>query len=298
MIKMIVRGQQLDLFKEEVFALSKAVSKLGEFDLRHGDVSVNFSVPATAKNVSVFGNLFNLNNFNKTAFNRFDGVLKEGESVLSTGYFQVLSINPSLAKIELRFYGGNTDWFDLINKRDINGTYLNTEIGTNKKTYSLQNLNHTFDASTVRDSHDNDDGYFYFPVDNGNNSDKNNNTIDITDFQLGIFQHTIVKNIFDSIGIKLKGTLLNDPLYYNTLINSPSDLSQFDEQNTIKRFTPKTQHLQGLSGLNLPVPIVFDEKDFDYLFLLFLTKKISIHNGTELFSLVNLTLQKLPFLAR
>ena len=121
MINLFVRGEQLDLFKSEVFAVSKAVSKLGEFNLRHGDVSINFSIPATSKNNTIFKNISDLNNFNKNAFKRFEGYLKEDESIISSGFFQVLKIDPYNLKIEVRFYGGNSDWFDLIKQRDING---------------------------------------------------------------------------------------------------------------------------------------------------------------------------------
>ena len=263
MIKLFVQGVQLDLFKSEIFAVSKAVSKLGEFNLRHGDVSINFNVPSTAKNVATFGNISDLNNFNKNAFRRFDGELIEDESIISSGYFQVLKINPAEAKIEIRFYGGNSDWFDLIKKRDINGTYRNEEIGTNRKSYNLQYLNHKFEPAPIKSSWDNEDGYFYFPVDNGKNTTKANNTLDITDFQVGVFQHTIVKHIFDSIGIKLNGTLLNDPLYYNTLVNRPVNVSDFDRQNNEKRFRPPVQPLVGIGGANVPTPLIFNENDFD-----------------------------------
>ena len=41
MIQLIVQGEELDLFKDEVFAISKSVSKVGQFDLRFGDVSIS-----------------------------------------------------------------------------------------------------------------------------------------------------------------------------------------------------------------------------------------------------------------
>ena len=112
MIKLIVEGEQLDLFKNEVFAISKAVSKIGDINLRHGDVSINFKVPATAKNNQIFRYLYNLNNNNLGAFKRFEGVVLDGQSVVSVGYYQVLKTKPLKKEIELRFYGGNSDWFD------------------------------------------------------------------------------------------------------------------------------------------------------------------------------------------
>ena len=75
MIRLVVEGEELDLFKDEVFAISKAVSKIGDLNLRNGDVSINFKVPATAKNNEIFRYLYNLNNNNLGAFKRFDGVV-------------------------------------------------------------------------------------------------------------------------------------------------------------------------------------------------------------------------------
>ena len=161
MIQMIINGQTLDLFKNEVFALSKAISKLGEFDLRHGDVSIKYKLPITNKNASILGYVTNLNNYNKSVFNRLEGELRQDESILSSGYFQVLKINPRKS-IEIRFYGGNSDWFDLINDRDINKTYENVLGNPNLKSYDLSFLNHSFTDENIVSSWDKENGYFYF----------------------------------------------------------------------------------------------------------------------------------------
>ena len=232
---MIINGQALDLFKNEVFALSKAISKLGEFDLRHGDVSIKYKLPITNKNAAILGYVTNLNNQNKAVFKRLEGELRQDESILSSGFFQVLKINPRKS-IEVRFYGGNSEWFDLINDRDININYQNTSGNPNLKSYDLSYLNHVFEKSVIVSSWEKDEDYFYFPTDNGKNYDKATNVFDVTDFQCGIFQHTIVENIFNSIGVKVEGSLFNDPLYYNTLLNQPLDLEQYADTNNQKSF--------------------------------------------------------------
>jgi len=261
MIKLIVEGQQLDLFKDEVFAISKSIAKIGNLNLRHGDVSINFKVPATAKNNLIFRYISNLNNNNIGAFKRFEGVVLDGQSVISRGYYQVLKTKPLDKEIELRFYGGNSDWFDLIKDRSINKTYLNESNNPNSNSYDLDYLNHSFTEDNIVSSWDNSDGYVYFPVDNAKNSLKNNNAFERDDFQLGIFQHTIVENIFNSINIKLKGNLFNDPLYYNTLLNLPKDISSFDLLNNAKRFT----NVSGNQISKSPDynPIIFNKSDYD-----------------------------------
>ncbi len=186
MIKLIVQGQQLDLFKDEVFAISKAVSKIGEINLRHGDVSVSFKVPATAKNNEIFRYLYNLNNNNLGAFKRFEGTVLDGQSVVSVGYYQVLKTSPLKKEISLRFYGGNSDWFDLIKDRSINKTYINQSNNPNENSYDLSYMDHTFAEESIKDSWSNTQDYKYFPIDNGSNSEKANNEFTINDFQLGV----------------------------------------------------------------------------------------------------------------
>ena len=260
MINLFVRGEQLDLFKSEVFAVSKAVSKLGEFNLRHGDVSINFSIPATSKNNTIFKNISDLNNFNKNAFKRFEGYLKEDESIISSGFFQVLKIDPYNSKIEVRFYGGNSDWFDLIKQRDINGTYQLEEPNPNAKSYDLRYLNHIFNSDSIVNSWNNDGGYFYFPVDNVKNKSKGGVDFVNEDFQVGVFQHTIFKEIFDSIGVTTKGTLFNDPLYWNTLVNNPSDLSEFANIDSKKEFNTNGSYFISPTSYE-PIRFNFNDND-------------------------------------
>lgn len=260
MIKLIVEGQQLDLFKNEVFAITKAVAKIGDINLRHGDVSVNFKVPATAKNNLIFRYIANLNNNNLGAFQRFEGVVLDGQSVVSTGYYQVLKTKPLKKEIELRFYGGNSDWFDLIKDRSINKTYPNTSNNPNSNSYDLSFLNHNYDTQSIVNSWDNLDGYTYFPIDNGANSNKGNNIFENSDFQVGVFTHTIMENILSSVNIKLAGNILNDPLYYNTLVNLPSDLDDFKSLNNSKSYRQASGTPIEKDNYN---PIIFDLNDQD-----------------------------------
>tara|TARA_R110001632_G_scaffold27493_1_gene73744 strand:+ start:5942 stop:8053 length:2112 start_codon:yes stop_codon:yes gene_type:complete len=260
MIKLIVEGQQLDLFKNEVFAISKSIAKIGDINLRHGDVSINFKVPATAKNNLIFRYISNLNNNNIGAFKRFEGVVLDGQSVISRGYYQVLKTKPLDKEIELRFYGGNSDWFDLIKDRSINKTYINESNNPNSNSYDLDYLNHAFTTDNIVSSWDNSEGYVYFPVDDSSNSTKADNVFVKNDFQLGVFQHTIIENMFNSINIKLKGNLFNDPLYYNTLLNLPTNIAQYEGGNSVKYF--KTGGNIIADKVNY-IPISFPQNNYD-----------------------------------
>ena len=260
MIQLIVQGEELDLFKDEVFAISKSVSKVGQFDLRFGDVSISFNVPLTAKNNKVFRYISNLNNNNIGAFKRFEGEIREDDAILSRGFFQVLSTNYNKKEIKIRFLGGNSDWFDLIKDRFINENYEKTTGNPNSTSYSLNYLNHKFQRSSITASRNNEDGYFYFICDTGIDENKNDNVVTLKDFQLGVYEHTIFSNIFESVGIKIKGSMFNDPLYKSTIVNKPSDFSSFEGQNNFKRFT----NTQGRNiSKDTYEPIYFDKSDTD-----------------------------------
>ena len=162
MIQLIVQGEELDLFKNEEFAISKAVSKVGQFDLRFGDVSIGFNVPLTAKNNRIFRYISNLNNKNIGAFKRFEGEIREDDAILSKGFYQVFTSNQNKKQIKIRFLGGNSDWFDLIKDRFINDNYPKTIGNPNSTSYSLNYLNHKFERLSITNSRDNTEGYFYF----------------------------------------------------------------------------------------------------------------------------------------
>ena len=255
MIQLIVQGEELDLFKSEVFAISKAVSKVGQFDLRFGDVSISFSVPSTSKNNRIFRYLSNLNNQNLGAFKRFEGEIREDDAVLSAGYYQVLSVNENKKSFKVRFLGGNSDWFDLIKDRFINVEYPKEVGNPNSTSYSLGYLNHKLEESVIVNSKDNEDGYFYFLADTGLDSDRVDNTVFLKDFSVGVYEHTILSNIFNSVGIKTEGNIFNDPLYYNTIITASKDLSSFSRQNDNKRFRSKQ---------NETVPSIITDTDTDF----------------------------------
>ena len=113
MIKYKIGNEYLDQFdKDSSFAISKAISKVGEINLRHGDRSTGFKVPLTSKNTKLLNYITILNSSTTNdSFKKIIGQLVEEETVISEGYFQVTKYNPYKKEVDLRFYGGNTDWF-------------------------------------------------------------------------------------------------------------------------------------------------------------------------------------------
>lgn len=224
MIKYKVEGEYLDQFDKAEFAVTKAISKIGEIDLRHGDRSTNFKVPLTANNAKILRYTPNLNNYNSiNNFARYNGQLIQDDAVISDGYFQVTKFNPSTKEVEMRFYGGNSDWFDLLKDRYINVEYKSSEGFENP--YYLDFLQHDYTADNIINSWNNTDNYFYYLHDNGQNSSQTITTnTNRSDWNIGYFKHTILTNIFNSVGINTKGSLFNDVEFRNEVISGSSSI--------------------------------------------------------------------------
>ena len=224
MIKYKVNGEYLDQFKLENFAISKAISKIGEIDLRHGDRSTSFDVPLTANNIKILRYTPELNNYTTVNnFDAYDGQLIEDDAVISDGYYQVVKFSPTTKKASLRFYGGNSAWYALLKDRFINEEVLPSSGSQN--VYSLSDSNHSYSESNIAGSWNLDRPYFYFLRDSGRNSTKEITTnTDRLDWGLSYRQDYLLQKIFSSVDVNVKGDLFNDPSYYTDVITSDKDI--------------------------------------------------------------------------
>jgi len=228
MIKYRINGEYLDLFLDlKDFAITKQISKIGEINSRHGDFSTSFKVPLTANNSRILRYTPELNNnTNEGQFKRYNGQLIKDESVISDGYFQVMKFSPTKKEIQMRFFGGNSDWFDLLKDR-----YINEEVRTQDSPYpyNLDELQHEYNFANVTNSFTNTEGYIYFPFynsrDNIQGKTKGTTTIDV--FNVGIYSKHIFEKIFDSVDIKLEGTLFNDSQFPREVIPATKSLEPY-----------------------------------------------------------------------
>ena len=223
MIQYRINGEYLDLFTgNKDFAITKQISNIGEIDSRHGDYSTSFTVPMTANNVRILRYTPELNNSSDVnQFRRYNGQLVEDEAVISDGYYQVVSFSPSKKEAKLKFFGGNSDWFDLLKDR-----YINIEVKTGEFPYLLTDFQHDFTSTNVVGSWDYSKPYYYFFRDNGRNSfstNKQNNIDYQEDFSAAFLEKKLFNRIFDSVGIKTQGTLFNDISFDQTIIASTND---------------------------------------------------------------------------
>ena len=224
MIRYKLDGEFLDQFDKEDFAVTKQISKIGEINLRHGDFSTSFKVPLTTNNTRILRYTTQLNNASNTNnFDKYEGTLESANGVIiSRGYYQVTGFSPTSREASIRFFGGNTEWFDLLKDRYIN---------ENAQGYNLSDFQVGYNADRVVESWDETFPYFFFLLDNGKNSlDPINapgvggagETSNINQYGISYFEHRVFKKIFDSVGITLTGNLFNSPNYYKGLIAAKS----------------------------------------------------------------------------
>ena len=222
MIKYRINGEYLDLFSDlKDFAITKQISKIGEINSRHGDFSTAFKVPLTANNARILRYTSELNNnTNEGQFKRYNGQLIEDEAVISDGYYQVTKFSPTKKEVEVKFFGGNTDWFDLLKNR-----YINIEVTNDENPYYLTDFQHEFTSANVAASWDFSKPYYYFFRDNGRNTYQTKGTLlDYQeDFSVSFLEKSLFNRIFDSVGVKTQGTLFNDVSFNKTIVASVND---------------------------------------------------------------------------
>ena len=245
MINLLIKGTALQTDRNTRFAVSKSSAKIGELDSRHGDLSVSFTVPLTGFNADLLGGANELLQVGKSSvYTKQLGTVEEEGSLISSGYYQVEKIEPigKSPQIYLRFLGGNAQWFSDIKSKSI------LEL-------DFSDLNHAYDLDTVTGSFGNTEGFKYFFRYDGRNQDKATNLMNISDFNLAIFEKTIVDKIFEESNVKYNGSILRTPQYYSELIPIVRDMSQFESSNITYKFNGVSQLIEANDD---PVEMTFD----------------------------------------
>lgn len=173
-----------------------------------GDFSYSFELPKTSKNLKVLGNPFP-DVADKRIYQEINcDLLDNNGLVLYKGILRVERINKA---IQCSFFSGNYNWIRLLSGllTDMDLSDLDTE---------LTNTN-------IINSWQNTDGIILPLIDTGTLVTRSYKSLLADDFTGCIFLKTLFKRIFQSVGIKINGELLNDP-EYNTIIVSRNNKDQ------------------------------------------------------------------------
>lgn len=221
MVELLVNGQSLDLFQEEIISITKASSDIANINTSDGSYSNKFDVPSTARNASIFG-YANISNFAgefKPTKSNNARITVDGMTV-DIGVVQVEQYNNLDNSFSLSFFGGNVDWMDQVGDKNLIDL-------------DFSDLDHEYTKANISSSFLNKSGYIYPFLNYGRLHAETGNSTSIYDWRGALYFHTIVERIFSDIDWKVKGSLLSDPFYLNTVLLNTTDYPELGEDVTL-----------------------------------------------------------------
>jgi hypothetical protein len=214
-VQLFVNGFQVEIKGDEIIAVDYAIASIGNFETRNSYRSANFSVAKTANNRRIFESAEIVQNQTTIPYRRLDCRVFQDGIDMQIRFCDIESIDDNY---NLRLYGGNADFFDLIKKplNEIDFSY-----------------NHIFDLSTVVASRTNTEGYIYPIIDY--HTDAPNTSIPFTNYDVryifpSLFIDTLLEKICDNAGY----TLINElpqtiPIYNDADLILPLTNNQYNE---------------------------------------------------------------------
>jgi hypothetical protein len=202
-VELYILDQLVELEGTENISTDYAIAEIGNFSTRKGFRSINFDLPITANNKAILENAELINNSTTRPYRRLkarvnvDGIDQN---------IRFCDIESSQDTYNVRLYGGNANFFDIIKSKLINSLEY------------LISLAHPQTLTEVYDSRQYNDGYIYplidWHADSPNNIMSNDSkTFDIRYTFPSLFVNEIIENICLDAGYSLSNNLLNDLNY-------------------------------------------------------------------------------------
>lgn len=203
-----VNGEYLD-FDDDI-EIEEQIKLFEEIDTSNGDYSYSFSLSKTNFNLKILGIPYP--DTRKTIYTDVlcDIIDNTGQKQ-KTGTLRVERIN---ANIECSFFGGNNNWFSLL---------VNPLSSLPLHKYDVERT-----AANVQASWTKNYGLVFPLVDSGVLSQRVYASTVPEDYTPFIYVKTLFKEIFNSVGIKLTGDLLQDQLYQKLTMGCANKSSEDD----------------------------------------------------------------------
>jgi hypothetical protein len=206
MIKVLIKGQQVDLMGGEEIATTHAVSDIGDINNRNGIYSNTFALPKTTNNDAIFDNCRVHNSASRLPYLLLECTVIDS-GVEFNGFARLESVGD---EYELYFLSGNADFY-----KAIEGKMLSD--------LNLSDLNHVWNRATIAASFLKNEGYTYPLIDYSADSPNtyiDNDSIYIDSRQLlpGVYLKTLVDRIISEAGFTKEGAIFNMPLYNQLVI--------------------------------------------------------------------------------
>jgi len=209
-----INGEFLDFIGDiDVDRKAKLFEDIATTD---GDVSFQFDIPDTANNKRIL-NFPYPDVSSKTVYQKTDcELLSDQGDVINRGYIR---IERKVGRnFMCSFFGGNTLWFQML-------TGIMTDV-------DLSQYNVDQNETTIQASWGNDSGIVFPLIDSGALSTRSYPNLLVEDFSPGIYLKDVMRKTFLSVGIKINGELLNDPLYNSiVLFSNTRNKEQIDNRS-------------------------------------------------------------------
>ena len=206
-MRLFILGQEIELKDIGRMAQTKQVNDIARLDNRQTNLTNDFSVPKTAKNIRTFQDLGLVGNNSNVPYQKNDAMLfdDEGLCLINNGW----GILTETAKdFKVKVYDGNIDFYKAIENKTL------TEIG-------ISGLNHLKNLTSVINSFSNDLPYMYIIADYNGKNVFTGADINI-DYQLPSARISYIwDRVFDFIGFTYTGTTFETDEFLNFFMTYP-----------------------------------------------------------------------------
>lgn len=209
--------------------LEQKVKLFENLDSSDGDVSFQFDVEETSKNIRLL-NYPVADHLTKSTYRRINCDLQDDSGVsLQVGFLRI-ERRVKRDRIALSFFSGNSNWFALISGKlsELDMSEFDTE---------------QTEANVIA-SWNNTEGVVYPLVDNGPLLTRSYAQIKLEDLVPAIYVKTVFKKIFQSVSIKLTGELFEDPAFIAsvTMTNPKNNQAILDRSTFVRTTNSPTAH--------------------------------------------------------
>lgn len=214
-----VNGEYLDF--DDVIEVERQIKLFQDVETSDGDFSYSFNLPKTQKNLSAIGNP--TPDSVKTIYQNVECDLVDDSGILiQSGSLMIERITDVIA---CSFFGGNNNWFGLLNQpmSSLPGLYK----------YDVNLTESNIQASWLNDS-----GIIFPILDTGALITRSFSNLKIEDFTGCFYVKTLFNEIFNTKGIKLEGDFINDPTFKKLIV--ASNRKSQDDVNGRSSYIQKT----------------------------------------------------------
>lgn len=252
MMKLIINDLECDITGVEAIVITYVRNDLGDIATRNGDYSNNFSLPKTAKNKAIFGNINMLDSASSVSTSSLKYRIEVSGIIVSIGYAQVKSVSDTF---NLFLKSNNSDFFDKIR-------------GLKLQDLDLLAYQHIWNIANTVAANLNTDGYIYPVIDGAIGAlamDNTNRVFDVSTHVPAMFYHTLISEIATQAGFTLIGDFLNDARYKSLVVPCITALVNFDNHPLGASVESSQDNLYNVAATNVDFykSVNFETEIFD-----------------------------------